>query len=276
MAGWKHIIADGPLGPLYRPWFGWNADQEAFTRLPSVQSLLQRSEETSPVLPQEDDARLERLSRLWCGKIPPVHPNPHIAQHVNDLPSPISTATHPHSPASATLPFTQLNGSGSALTPTIVNVLEHTLKLLRRVFVVTSTNTIIEPQAASLCWPIVIPDAFIDMVQAHNPYALVLLAHYCILLKRNDSRWWIEGKAEELLHKIRILLDREAGAERWEDWILWPVAEVGEMGMGSSRGGSQGGSRATSLAGTPGSAVVLEGGVALAPMQVEDVRMRDR
>lgn len=34
-------------------------------------------------------------------------------------------------------------------------------------------------------------------MQQRSPAALVLLAHYCILLKRSGDRWWIEGKAEE-------------------------------------------------------------------------------
>ena len=267
MAASKDIIVQGPLGPLYTPWFGWNRDPDSFTRLPSVQSLLQRNDTTPPVLPHEEDARLEQLSQIWGNFGGPGRPTPPMQRHLShgsphDLPSPISPAYHQsshgaHSPAAGGVPFNPQYAH--LLTPSAVAVLEHTLKMLRRVYVVATTNNIIEPQVATLSWPIVIPDAFIEMVQAHNPYALVLLAHYCILLKRNDSRWWIEGKAEELLTKIRTILDREwGGEESWAIWLQWPVGEVGERATRSERGSmsrsvSVAHSLAGSQAGTPSS-----------------------
>jgi len=130
-------------------------------------------------------------------------------------------------------------------------VLDQTLFLLRRVFVVTVADNGIEPQAATLSWPIVIPDAYIEMVRQRNPQALVLLAHYCLLLKRVDDRWWIEGKAEELLGKIaRVLVASEEGAE-WERWIEWPVREVGVVRSGGGRAwGSMAGSMSESVVGS--------------------------
>jgi hypothetical protein len=213
----KHWVVEGPLGPLYRPWFGWNKDPE-FSRLPTVQSLLSRPDD-SPVLPHEDDARLERLAVLWAAPSPP--------------------------PQEQTFP--------PALAPAARAVLDHTLFLLRRVFVVTVADNGIEPQAATLSWPIVIPDAYIEMVRQRNPQALVLLAHYCLLLKRVDERWWIEGKAEELLGKIaRVLVASEQGAE-WERWIEWPVREVGVVRRRSGSGrawGSMDGSVSESVVGS--------------------------
>lgn len=228
MAQAKHWVVEGPLAPLYRPWFGFNKDPDGFTRLPSVQSLLGRSEDEErlqqPVLPHEDDARLEQLGRLWAprpgqqqNRASQEYPSPHTT-----LPSPMSSASHAslHSHHHQTFP--------PELSDQARGVLDHTLHMLRRVFVVVTTNEIIEPQAATLSWPIIIPDAYIEMISNRNPHALVLLAHYTVLLKRNEDRWWIKNKAEELLQKISIELQRLPDAQQWIEWIQWPLGEVGE------------------------------------------------
>lgn len=227
MAHAKQWVVEGPLAPLYKPWFGFNKDPDGFTRLPSVQSLLGRSEDgerlQQPVLPHEDDARLEQLGGLWA-------PRPPQNQGAAGYPSPHTTLPSPLSPASHASPY-----SSSAhqfppdLPDTARSVLDHTLHMLRRVFVVVTTNEIIEPQAATLSWPIIIPDAYIQMITNRVPQALVLLAHYTVLLKRNDERWWIKNKAEELLQKIYLELQRLPDGNMWIEWIQWPLGEVGQL-----------------------------------------------
>ncbi len=106
-----------------------------------------------------------------------------------------------------------------------VGVFGITLSLLRKVFLLTVADNGIEIIQSTLSWPIMIPDSYIALVQSRNPHALVLLAHYCVLLKRVDDRWWIQGKAEHLLGTIR----HELGVA-WEPWIEWPLQEVGLKG----------------------------------------------
>lgn len=230
MAQAKHWVVEGPLAPLYRPWFGFNKDPDGFTRLPSVQSLLGRSEDgdrlQQPILPHEDDARLEQLGRLWAPRPPSQTPHgyPLPASHTpHGGPSPISPASH-NSPYSQPPHYT----FPPELQESARSVLDHTLHMLRRVFVVVTTNEIIEPQAATLSWPIIIPDVYIQMISQRNPHALVLLAHYTVLLKRNEERWWIKNKAEELLQKIVLELQRLPDAQQWMEWIQWPLGEVGQ------------------------------------------------
>lgn len=230
MAQAKHWVVEGPLAPLYRPWFGFNKDPDGFTRLPSVQSLLGRSEDgdrlQQPILPHEDDARLEQLARLWS---PRAH-----SQTPHGYPSPVPHTTHggpsPISPTSHASPYSQPPHYNfpPELTDSARGVLDHTLHMLRRVFVVVTTNEIIEPQAATLSWPIIIPDVYIQMISQRNPHALVLLAHYTVLLKRNEERWWIKDKAEELLQKIVLELQRLPDGPQWMEWIQWPLGEVGQ------------------------------------------------
>lgn len=273
MAHAKQWVVEGPLAPLYKPWFGFNKDPDGFTRLPSVQSLLGRSEDgerlQQPVLPHEDDARLEQLGRLWT-------PRPSQNQGAAGYPSPHTTLPSPLSPASHASPYSQSSHQfPPGLPDTARSVLDHTLHMLRRVFVVVTTNEIIEPQAATLSWPIIIPDAYIQMISNRVPQALILLAHYTVLLKRNDERWWIKSKAEELLQKIYLELQRLPDGHEWIQWIQWPLGEVGQLRSSSqsqsaqsqhsyrhtehnsplsyahSNEGSRHNSQAGSLAGTP-------------------------
>lgn len=130
------------------------------------------------------------------------------------------------------------------MTPEAQQVLSEVLFFLRRIFVISVADNGIEAQAATLSWSIIVSDAYIAAVQQRSPAALVLLAHYCILLKRSGERWWIEGKAEELLGKIRRIL--EASGEGWMQWIEWPMREIGE---GRVKGSVS--SQSSTVAGTP-------------------------
>lgn len=209
-------VVVGPLAAVYRPWIGWEKDPN-ISRLPSVQSLLSRTDD-SPILPHEDDARLERLAALWTAP-------------ASNLPSP---------PAS----HGGVSSAPGQMTPEAQQVLSEVLFFLRRIFVISVADNGIEAQAATLSWSIIVSDAYIAAVQQRSPAALVLLAHYCILLKRSGERWWIEGKAEELLGKIRRIL--EASGEGWMQWIEWPMREIGE---GRVKGSVS--SQSSTVAGTP-------------------------
>jgi hypothetical protein len=131
---------------------------------------------------------------------------------------------------------------GAQIPAAARNVLAETLKLLRRVFVVSVVDNGIEAHMATLCWVIVVPFGFIEMVRQHDPFSLVLLAHYTVLLKRvGERRWWMEGKAEALLQRIVRCLgglskdQLERGVADigelagWRAWIEWPLQEVGTL-----------------------------------------------
>jgi hypothetical protein len=60
------------------------------------------------------------------------------------------------------------------------------------------------------------------MVEERCPQALVIVAVYCVLLKRTGQVWWIKGKAEDLLRVVKSELVRQ----EWDEWLAWPVEEV--------------------------------------------------
>lgn len=59
-------------------------------------------------------------------------------------------------------------------------------------------------------WPIRIEAAYIDLLHERHPGALVLLAYYCIVLKKLEKWWYFEGRAVKLTSSIVEVLD-----EKW-------------------------------------------------------------
>jgi hypothetical protein len=119
-------------------------------------------------------------------------------------------------------------------TPCVADkhILDETLRNLRYVFALSSLlssglmvspNPSVSPCFGTLLWITIIPSRFCEMVEEKCPQALVIVAVYCILLKRVEEHWWIKGKAENLLDAIR----RELKNGQWSEWLEWPIEEVG-------------------------------------------------
>ncbi|KAI9733558.1 MAG: hypothetical protein M1834_003160 [Cirrosporium novae-zelandiae] len=101
--------------------------------------------------------------------------------------------------------------------------LEETLQSLRLMFSMISMAKVeISNSTVVLSWTTLIPSKFCQMVEERIPQALVLVAVYCILLKRLKELWWIRGKAEDLLEAVR----RKVPDKSWDKWLEWPLKEV--------------------------------------------------
>jgi hypothetical protein len=70
-------------------------------------------------------------------------------------------------------------------------------------------------------WPIQVPEAFLAMVKAGKPEALLLLAHYSLLLNKVDQLWYMRGMSRRLLKTVHKKIGKE-----WEIWITWPLQSL--------------------------------------------------
>lgn len=61
--------------------------------------------------------------------------------------------------------------------------------------------------------------------------ALVIVAHYCILLNRLKEHWWIEGWSTKVMGAIWRELD-----ENWRPSIQWAMDEIGGLYFLGSQG----------------------------------------
>ncbi|KAH8660799.1 hypothetical protein BGZ60DRAFT_456111 [Tricladium varicosporioides] len=71
-------------------------------------------------------------------------------------------------------------------------------------------------------WPVEVSREFLQMVSAKHPGALVLLAHYCVMLVKMERLWWFEGRSSRLLGNVLGELDNI-----WWPAVTWPVEEIG-------------------------------------------------
>lgn len=71
-------------------------------------------------------------------------------------------------------------------------------------------------------WPARISMEYLDLLAAREPAALVLLAHYCVLLEPLEQAWYMSGFRKRLLSRIYWQLEEE-----WRVWLEWPFAEAG-------------------------------------------------
>lgn len=92
---------------------------------------------------------------------------------------------------------------------------------LRRVLELThSLNRILSSEASLRVWPGCIGQDFVELIYERDPRALVILAHYCVLLKRNNHSWYLRGVGQGLLENIG-----QALGEEWQPWLQWPIEQ---------------------------------------------------
>lgn len=71
-------------------------------------------------------------------------------------------------------------------------------------------------------WLYKISNAYIDLVTKDNNEALCVLAFFCVLLRRLEFMWWIEGWGLHLIERIYSRLNNT-----YRLWIRWPIEETG-------------------------------------------------
>ncbi|OAX84049.1 hypothetical protein ACJ72_01584 [Emergomyces africanus] len=76
--------------------------------------------------------------------------------------------------------------------------------------------------AMTLRFPIIFSEQFLLSLRRRDPTALVLLAHFCVLLHRAPTRWWADGWSEQVMEAVFRSLD-----QRWRHAIAWPMKAIG-------------------------------------------------
>jgi hypothetical protein len=99
-----------------------------------------------------------------------------------------------------------------------LQVCEIALDELRRVFALPQSPMRTQVMIGVHVWPGTVSQQFIELIHQRRPEALIVLAHYCVLLKKVDSCWWLDGVGRKLLAAIDLELSPE-----WRPWIEWPL-----------------------------------------------------
>lgn len=115
----------------------------------------------------------------------------------------------------------------SAWSPETIHIYTKSIHDLGAAFLATHLSTTFNTWDAIRVWPMCIDIEYMGLLKARHPSALILLAHYCVLLGKVKDQWYCEGRAKRLLESILRYLDTE-----WLGCIQWPLEEVG-VGTGS-------------------------------------------
>jgi hypothetical protein len=81
---------------------------------------------------------------------------------------------------------------------------------------------VLDDRGAIFSWVTRVPQEYIRLVEARDRDALVILAHYAVLLKRMETVWWVEGLDSNFVIAIAMAL----GSEH-QKLIKWPAHLVG-------------------------------------------------
>ncbi|KAL8778896.1 MAG: hypothetical protein Q9194_001736 [Teloschistes cf. exilis] len=96
------------------------------------------------------------------------------------------------------------------------------VKALRKCYAKIFTRSSVECEVATaFTWPVEVPNKFIEMLRARAPHALIILAHYCVVLHHLNDYWWMSGWAAHLIENIYNELQ-----DPWRDWLLWPSETI--------------------------------------------------
>ena len=71
-------------------------------------------------------------------------------------------------------------------------------------------------------WPNTIPQKYLELLADQKPQALVILAHYAVMLHWADKEWFMRGMARYLLDTIKTSV-----GEEWQGALQWPSSVIG-------------------------------------------------
>jgi hypothetical protein len=79
---------------------------------------------------------------------------------------------------------------------------------------------------ASFVWPVNLSPKYLELLTEQQPEALVILAHYCVLIQwcDEDQEWFVKGWARFMLDTIKVSLP-----EDWLPAITWPDSIIRQV-----------------------------------------------
>ena len=71
-------------------------------------------------------------------------------------------------------------------------------------------------------WLFRVSGDYLTLLAAREPLALIIFAHFCVLLKQLEWTWWMEGWSNHLLFRIYNSVCSE-----YRPWLQWPIEQIG-------------------------------------------------
>jgi hypothetical protein len=72
-----------------------------------------------------------------------------------------------------------------------------------------------------LSWPISVSLEYIALLGSRQQMALVILAHYAVILDQIRDSWWVMGWGSMLIQEVYQLVNDE-----WKSLVAWPMDKI--------------------------------------------------
>ena len=103
-----------------------------------------------------------------------------------------------------------------------ISAYKEALDALRSCFIRMINRPLYECEVSiAFLWAVMIPQDYISLLNSRKPEALIILAHYCIILHHLDDYWWMRGWAMHIIENVQRELD-----DNWRSWIQWPTRVI--------------------------------------------------
>ncbi|CEL04114.1 hypothetical protein ASPCAL05246 [Aspergillus calidoustus] len=103
------------------------------------------------------------------------------------------------------------------LGPVTTRIYEQAIEALQRSMNASKDDTAGGGRHGATAWPVMVSVEYTDMLVERRPEALVILAHYAVLLYRCRDMWIFDDGGRFLIGSVA----RYLGAE-WREWMEWP------------------------------------------------------
>lgn len=97
-----------------------------------------------------------------------------------------------------------------------------TTRLRRLLKASSQTEDSVIRRAFASIWPVIISDVFVQLLSQFQPLALIIMAHYCLLIKNCHSCWYMEHRAYHMFDAVKQNL-----SEEWTIYIERPLKVFG-------------------------------------------------
>ncbi|GIJ86828.1 hypothetical protein Asppvi_005724 [Aspergillus pseudoviridinutans] len=105
----------------------------------------------------------------------------------------------------------------SKLGPSITETYEQAIETLQSSFNASQSDAAVGNIHGALAWPIIVSLEYTNMLVHRRPEALVILAHYAVILHSCRDMWVFGDGGRFLIRSI----DRYLGPQ-WAEWLSWP------------------------------------------------------
>ncbi|KAF1995601.1 hypothetical protein P154DRAFT_340136 [Amniculicola lignicola CBS 123094] len=105
--------------------------------------------------------------------------------------------------------------------PDISEAYNYAIRMLEVLFKIAARQLNRPSSSLARIWVHHLSPRFMELLSERQPGALIIFAHYAVLLQRCEPQWFLSGCAEQIVHIADSFVPSE-----WKDWLDWPREQI--------------------------------------------------